>query len=116
MDTSHLIRGIPRFYLIGLTYLGAFSRFTHGRYTPAFYEYQIAHAPDDESTRLIPVVDATLGTLLLLFGGRMQTLASLLCALFQAIGIVGQLRKGNQVKFGALSFVIAAAACWLSWE
>ncbi|KAH8904159.1 hypothetical protein BR93DRAFT_971227 [Coniochaeta sp. PMI_546] len=108
------IREIPRLYLVALCYLGGFSRFTHGRYTPAFYRYQIDHAPDDESTRLIPFVDVTLGTLVLFLGGWPRTVAVLLCGVFQGIGIVQQLRKGRQVKFGVLSFVMAASAGWLS--
>lgn len=106
---------IPRLYLIGLCYLGAFSRFTHGRYTPFSYQYRIDHAPDDESTRCIPFVDATMGTLVLFSGGWLQTLAVLLCGLFQSVGIVRQLNKGRQVKFGVLSFCMALAAGWLPW-
>ncbi|OIW25573.1 hypothetical protein CONLIGDRAFT_498408 [Coniochaeta ligniaria NRRL 30616] len=115
MDELLSIKEIPRLYVTGLCYLGAFSRFTHGRYTPAFYQYQIDHAPDDESTRLIPFVDATMGTLVLFSSGWTRTVAVLLCGIFQGIGIVHQLKKGRQVKLGVLSFVMAAAAGYLSW-
>jgi len=109
------MKELPRLALVGLCYLGAFSRFTHGRYTPAFYQYQIDHAPDDESTRLIPFVDATLGTLILLLGGWTRTVAILVCVFFQGIGIVQQLKRGRQAKFDVLSFIMAATAGWLSW-
>jgi len=89
------IREIPRFALIGLTFLGAISRFTHGRYTPAFYRYQVGRAPDDASTRFIPLVDVAVGTLLCL--GGTKSVGTLLCVLFQGFGIVSQVRKGGQV-------------------
>ncbi|KAB5527969.1 hypothetical protein GE09DRAFT_1064676 [Coniochaeta sp. 2T2.1] len=108
---------IPRLYLISLCYLGAFSRFTHGRYTPTFYAYQIQHAQDDESTQYIPVIDTALGTLLLLGGGRTRAVAALLCTLFQTIGVVQQLGKGRRVRLGWLSLGMAVWEVWagLGW-
>lgn len=38
---------------VSVAYLGAFSRLTHGRYMPAFYAYQLDHAPDDASTEAL---------------------------------------------------------------
>jgi hypothetical protein len=114
MDTR-IIQELPRFYIIGLCALGAFSRFTHGRYTPTFYRYQIDHAPDDDSTRFVPFIDATLGAMLLLGGPRTQTVGALVRTLFQAIGILGQWKKGKADNLGVLSFCMAAATGWLSW-
>lgn len=109
-------QSIPRIYLLSPCYLGAFSRFTHGRYTPSFYAYQIQHAPDDESTRYIPVIDTTIGTLLLIGGSRTRTVAAVLCALFQSIGVVQQLGKGRRVRLGWLSLGMALGELWVSWS
>lgn len=57
-----------------INYLGAFSRLTSGRYTPGFYSYQLDRAPNDDSTRLVPVVDITLATLTLIPGTRIYGL------------------------------------------
>lgn len=75
------------------TFLGAFSRLTHGRHTPAFYAYQLDRAPDDASTRLIPYVDAALGTLLLF--GRTRVAAAGMCVLFQGFGVVMRVAGGK---------------------
>ncbi|KAE8556400.1 hypothetical protein EYB25_001101 [Talaromyces marneffei] len=56
---------ISKYTLVSIVYLGAFSRFTHGRYTPAFYRYQLDRAPDNGSTRIIPVFDSIFATLVL---------------------------------------------------
>ncbi|KAK3345992.1 hypothetical protein B0T25DRAFT_583270 [Lasiosphaeria hispida] len=51
--------------LITLIYLGAFNRLTSGRFTPAYYRYQLDRAPNEGAARFIPVGDLALGTLLL---------------------------------------------------
>ncbi|KAF2112534.1 hypothetical protein BDV96DRAFT_648791 [Lophiotrema nucula] len=84
---------IPLTLLISILYYGAFSRFTHGRYTRAFYRYQMDRAPDNEYTWMIPVADTTLGTMLLF--GKMRTFAALLCAAGQGGGIVARLNDGK---------------------
>lgn len=55
-----MFAALARTALIVIVYLGAFSRFTHGEYTPSFYQYQLDLAPDNDSTRLTPVADAVL--------------------------------------------------------
>ena len=90
------------------TYLGAFSRLTHGRYTPSFYTYQLDRAPDDPSTRVIPYVDAALGTLLLF--SKTRALAAGVCVLFQGIGVVMRVQSGKSpVKDVGLCLVATGA-------
>ncbi|KAK4454278.1 hypothetical protein QBC34DRAFT_156157 [Podospora aff. communis PSN243] len=101
-------RDLPRAALAALTFLGALSRFTHGRYTPAFYRYQIERAPDDASTRYIPFVDVAVG--LLLSFSRTQSVGAFLCVTFQGLGIVLQLRKRGKVLPDVGMFLMAAVA------
>lgn len=77
------------------TYLGAFSRLTHGRYTPSFYAYQLDRAPDNASTRVIPYVDALLGTLLLF--PRTRAVAAAVCVFMQGVGVGMRVREGRDV-------------------
>ncbi|OAA59774.1 hypothetical protein SPI_05972 [Niveomyces insectorum RCEF 264] len=93
---------------VGVTYLGAFGRLTRGRYTPAFYAYQLDRAPDDASTRFVPYVDATLGTLLLFATTRPA--AAFLCACFQGIGIVLRVRDGKSAAPDLALFSAAVVA------
>lgn len=87
-----MLKQLSKYGLMALTYLGAFSRLTHGRYTPCFYQYQLERAPDDSS--LIPLMDLTLGTLLAF--EKTRAAAAGLCTVFQTIGVVLQLKKGGQ--------------------
>lgn len=106
---------LPALGIAALTFLGAFSRFTHGRYTPSFYQYQIDNAPDDESTRYIPVIDTLVGSALLL--PQTRAIAAVVATLFQTIGVVLQVqKKGKYVVHGALTWAVAVTACWLSWK
>jgi hypothetical protein len=99
---------ITRFSLLGLTsivFLGAFSRFTHGVYTPSFYAYQLDRAPNNENTWLIPICDTLLGTLLLFFTTRPY--GALLCALGQGVGIWMRLGEGKDVTRDVGFFLLA---------
>ncbi|KAJ7213175.1 hypothetical protein GGX14DRAFT_393364 [Mycena pura] len=54
--------------LAGVSFLGGFSRLTSGRYTPRWYAFQLARAPNTPGTALrwlIPALDLALGALLL---------------------------------------------------
>jgi hypothetical protein len=99
--------------LIGIVYLGAFSRFTHGRYTRSFYQYQLDRAPNNDYTRFIPFVDATLGTLVLI--SRTRTLAALFCAMLQGGGIVKRSKEGKPIAQDAVLLSIALMAFLTSW-
>lgn len=74
-----------------LTTLGGFSRLTHGRYTPAYYAYQLDRAPDDESTRVIPYVDLTLAAFLAYKPTR--AVAAAVCGMLQFFGIIRRVRE-----------------------
>src|SRR5262245_22447216 len=89
------LRTIPRTLLQAILYFGAFSRFTHGAYTPSFYAYQLDRAPDNSATRIIPVFDTVFGTLLFYPRARMWT--AILCALGQGGGIVQRVGEGKDI-------------------
>jgi hypothetical protein len=89
---------IPRAALFSLTsivFIGGFSRFTHGAYTPSYYAYQLDRAPNNEHTWLIPVFDMFLGTLLLF--AKTRPWSALLCALGQGVGIWMRIQEGKGV-------------------
>lgn len=86
--------------LLALLFTGAFSRLTHGAYTPAFHAYQTARQPDDGSTaaQLVPLGDLTLATMVALgprawkrsavaFAGVAQGLAALELVLGRGWGV-----------------------------
>ena len=111
------LKDTPALATAGLTFLGAFSRFTHGRYTPSFYQYQIDHAPDDASTRYIPVLDTIVGTMLLL--PQTRAIGAMISVFFLAIGAGLQIQKRGKPEYisqAVLTFAVAAVAAWLSWE
>lgn len=98
-------------FITAITYLGAFSRFTHGRYTPRFHKYQVDRAPDDPSTRFIPVIDLTVATLLLLPATR--TTAAVLCTAFQAFGVVLRIQQQKPLF---TDVALAATAALVAWQ
>ncbi|KUI55727.1 hypothetical protein VP1G_03084 [Cytospora mali] len=77
--------------LLTVTLLGGFTRFTHGKYTPSFYAYQLDRAPDNASTRLIPYGDFTMAALL--FFPSTRGVGAMLCAVLQFIGVVLRVRE-----------------------
>lgn len=96
-----------------VTYLGGFSRFTHGRFTPRFYAYQLDRAPDDASTRAVPYIDITLATLTVVDVTRPYAL--LACAAFQGIGLLLRAREGKNPAPDLVLCSMAAVACWGSF-
>ncbi|ROW01360.1 hypothetical protein VMCG_05842 [Cytospora schulzeri] len=77
--------------LLSVTLLGGFTRFTHGKYTPAFYAYQLDRAPDNASTKIIPYVDFTVAALLVFPSTR--SAAAMLCAVLQFGGVILRVRE-----------------------
>ena len=77
--------------LLSITLLGGFSRLTHGKYTPAFYAYQLDRAPDNGSTKIIPYMDFAVAALLAFSNTR--AVGAMLCAVFQFIGVVMRIRE-----------------------
>lgn len=100
--------------LIGITYLGGFSRFTHGQYTPAFHRYQVDRAPDEESTRLIPIMDVTLATMLVF--PRTRTVAALLGTFFQCVGLVMRVASRKPMIPDILLASITGFVAWSSYK
>ncbi|KAJ6788212.1 hypothetical protein PWT90_02177 [Aphanocladium album] len=94
--------------VIAIIYLGAFSRFTHGVYTPAFYEYQLDRAPDNESTWMIPYVDTALATLALVRATRSYAL--FFCVAAQVMGLGLRLREGKEPGADAALLLATVAA------
>src|ERR1700754_2155088 len=98
---SSAVTNLPIYLLASLVLLGAFSRFTHGVYTPQWYAFQEYHAPDDGSTiaTVTPMIDILLG-ITLLFGNRSLRLgAAGICLLFVTMGLAIQVQAGK--KYGA---------------
>lgn len=93
-------------FVTSITYLGAFSRFTHGRYTPRFHQYRVDRAPDDDSTRYIPLIDLIVATLLLF--SKTKMVAALLCTAFQGFGVM--LRVSQQKPLLTDVFLAMTAA------
>lgn len=103
---------IPLGVVIGITYLGAFSRFTHGRYTPSFHAYQIDRAPDNESTRFIPFIDVTLATMLVV--PQTRVVAAVAGTLFQGLGLVARVKSGKPLVWDLALASLTAFVAWSS--
>lgn len=93
--------------------VGAFSRATHGRYTPSFYAYQVDRAPNTASTWFIPAIDLVLVALMLNKGTR--TLGASLSALMQFFGVIKRVREDKDavVDLVLLCFAVVAALDYL---
>ncbi len=103
---------VATYTVVAIVYLGAFSRLTHGVYTPAFYDYQLDRAPDNASTRLIPYVDAALATLALVRATRSYAL--FFCLAFQVMGLGLRLREGKDVAPDATLTLATVVALFAS--
>ncbi|KAF9730179.1 hypothetical protein PMIN04_013129 [Paraphaeosphaeria minitans] len=102
-----------RLGLQGILYYGAFSRFTHGQYTPTFYEYQLERAPNTANTQYVPVIDVLLGSLL--FSSRARHWAALFFAIAQGGGIIKLLQKGKDVTPDVGLFTVGMIVFLTSW-
>lgn len=110
---------LPRNSLVYLTssilFLSAFSRFTHGRYTPRYHAYQEYHQPNDDETRsqIIPFVDALLGTLLL--SRRTRLISAIVVDFFMIFGLVVQVIAGKRFEIDVAMVVMATGAVIQAW-
>lgn len=100
--------------LLTVTLLGGFSRLTHGRYTPAFYAYQVDRAPDDASTRLLPYLDFALAALLAFPSTR--PVGAILLAGMHFIGLVLRVRDDDDDKTTAPDLALCLCAVFLMLE
>lgn len=96
--------------LASIILLGAFSRFTHGKYTPWFHRYQAYHQPDNETSTatIVPFVDLLLGTLILLRKTRL--VATIVADTFMFIGLVMQIKAGKRCEIDIVTVFIATLA------
>lgn len=106
----HTIRVVSLLAVSSITYIGAFSRITSGRYTPRFYAYQVDRAPNDASTRLIPVVDLSLGTLTVLPATRPYGLLG--CFVLYSVGIILRLKEGKNATGDIALGALGGLAWW----
>lgn len=90
--------------------LGAFSRFTHGAYTPWFHNYQEYHQADDGSSlaKIVPIGDLVLGISALYPRTRFFALA--IIDIFTAFGLVIQMLAGKRFEVDALTVLLATLA------
>ena len=91
------------FLLATFIYLGAFSRFTHGQYTPWFYAYQEYHQVDDGSAtaKIIPFMD--IGVASLILWSRTRSIGITLALTFFCFGIVAQYMAGKRFEVDLLT-------------
>lgn len=103
---------LPSLILSGLLSYGAFSRLTHGQYTPQFYAYQIARQPDDGSATamIVPWVDVLLVTLLLRGNRGVKRWTAVVAGVAQAFGILIVLKGGLDIKPDLLVLATCIAA------
>lgn len=110
---------LPVYLLSSVVLLGAFSRFTHGKYTPQWYAFQEYHAPDDGSAvaLITPIVDTIVG-LTLLFGKRTVKLyAAGTSLVFFTMGLAMQMQASKEYKGDvALIALGAVAVTVLLWK
>ena len=87
---------LPTFLLGLILSYGAFSRLTHGSYTPRFYKYQTSRQPDDGSVaaRLPIVMDLVLAPYLMFGSPAHRSVASIVFAAAQTFGIFKALNSG----------------------
>lgn len=103
---------LPVYGLAGVALLGAFSRFTHGRYTPSWYVFQEYHAPDDGSAvaKITPIMDTIIGITLLSAGRRGRLVASLLSVVFFTTGTLVQVNANKAYTNDILLLVLGVTA------
>jgi hypothetical protein len=93
-----LFAKISVYALSSVVLLGAFSRFTHGKYTPAWYNFQEYHMPDDGSmsAKFTPVIDTLVGLILIFGRQRVRLSAAAICVVFFSIGLAMQAHAGKK--------------------
>lgn len=108
---SSLLAKLPVYILSSVVLLGAFSRFTHGQYTPTWYAFQEYHMPDDGSVgaKITPMIDTLVG-LSLIFGRRnMRLYAAVTSLFFFIIGLAMQVHAAKGY-LGDIALVTLALA------
>ncbi|KAE8383067.1 hypothetical protein BDV26DRAFT_277532 [Aspergillus bertholletiae] len=95
-----MLSRVARYILSSVVLLGAFSRFTHGEYTPRWYAFQEYHTPDDGSTvaTITPIIDALIGVTLLSGTRGLKISAATISLFFFIMGLVMQIMAGKDYK------------------
>jgi hypothetical protein len=95
---------IPPLALASFLYYGAFSRLTHGAYTPRFYAYQTDRYPDDGSPVAIaaPIFDLTIGSCLLAPRRRLRFWGAVGFVCLHSMGLVMQISSGKDLSGDAV--------------
>ena len=103
--------------LTALCLTGAFSRLTHGAYTPAFHAYQTARQPDDGSATalIVPLVDLTLAGALVLGPRAWKRGAAALAGFAQGAGAVGLVLGKGWAVTEVWGDVLVLGMCALAW-
>ena len=102
------------YILASIILLGAFSRFTKGRFTPWFHDYQQYHHPDDgtSTATMIPIIDSLVGSMILL--QRTRFLAVLVADAFMIVGMLMQINAAKHFEVDVVMVSIATLAA-LGW-
>lgn len=107
-----LLRNFPVYILSSVVLLGAFSRFTYGLYTPAWYAFQEYHMPDNGSlgAKITPIFDTLVG-LSLIFGRRgLRLSAASISLVFFIIGLAMQVRAGKDYLGDIVLITVAVSS------
>ncbi|KAE8152258.1 hypothetical protein BDV25DRAFT_138073 [Aspergillus avenaceus] len=106
------LANLPVYALSSVVLLGAFSRITHGRYTPGWYAFQEYHAPDDGSlvATITPFIDALVGLSLLSGRRALRLAAAAVSLIFFLMGLAMQVMAGKEYKGDVALIGIAALA------
>lgn len=103
-------RNLFTYCLAGIVLTGAFSRFSHGRFTSRFYEYQEYHQKDDGSAtaKIVPCMDLLLGSLLMWRKTRLGS--AIVIDMFFIIGLLIQMNAGKKFGIDLATIVVATVA------
>lgn len=107
---------LPPYALAAVALLGAFSRFTHGQYTPVWYAFQEYHKPDDGSVgaKFVPIIDTLVGLSLILGRQRLKFSAACISLVSFTIGLAMQVQSGKKFAGDVALVILGVAAVIVS--
>lgn len=103
-------KGLFTIGLAAIVFTGAFSLFTHGAYTPRFYQYQEYHQEDDGTlaAQIVPTMDAILGSMLL--WRKTRKVSAIIITCFFVFGLLIQLKAGKHYMIDLFTILVGALA------
>jgi hypothetical protein len=109
-----LLKRLSLYALSGILLLGAFSRFTHGVYTPTWYAFQEYHAPDDGSTLALvtPILDTVVALLVAIAPRKPRLYGAGFALVTFSIGLALQVSAGKEYLGDIGLVAVASAAVW----